>query len=73
MTVTLISQRFDSSCSFIGLDFIARSIVSMRLNGTLLDPENISGNMNPEQKAIFISRFIFHMDKLNRKEKSSLY
>lgn len=72
MSATPLPLRFDSSCSFTGLDFIARSIVYMRLNGTLLDPEDISGNMSQEQKEIFMSRFIFHMDKLSREDKSSL-
>lgn len=57
-------MRFDSSCSFTGLDFLARSIVKIQQNGTQLRAEDVAGNMFPEQKEIFMSRFVFHKARI---------
>lgn len=56
-------KKFDSSCSVTGLDFIARSLVKMEANGTALCPEEISGNMTDELKAIFMARVNFHRNR----------
>lgn len=55
--------HFDSSTTFTGLDFIARSVVVMNQHGSGLIPEDICGNMTPEQKDIFLSRLAFHQAK----------
>ena len=61
MTETLIApKKFDSSSSVTGLDFIARSLVRMEANGTLICPEDVTGNMTDEQKEIFMARVNFH-------------
>ncbi|WP_407579004.1 hypothetical protein [Citrobacter koseri] len=61
-------MRFDSSCSFTGLDFLARSIVKIQKNGTYLDPKKVAGNMHEEQKEIFMSRLAFHQEKTNHQK-----
>lgn len=67
MAETLIPpKKFDSSNSVTGLDFIARSLVTMEANGTPLCPEAMTGNMTDEQKAIFMARLNFHR---NRRDK----
>lgn len=61
--------KFDSTTTFTGLDFIARSLVRMEANGTALCPEAISGNMTGEQKEIFMARLRFH--RLRQKQVSA--
>lgn len=60
MNTPLSPVRFDSTTTFTGLDFIARSLVQMEANGTSLSPEEITGNMTEEQKEIFMARLHFH-------------
>ncbi|WP_407830015.1 hypothetical protein [Trabulsiella odontotermitis] len=58
-------MRFDSSCSFTGLDFLARSVAKIQQNGTFLDPKCVAGNMHEEQKEIFMCRLAFHQERIN--------
>ncbi|ADO47630.1 hypothetical protein Entcl_1365 [[Enterobacter] lignolyticus SCF1] len=37
----LSSVKFDSAFTFVGLDFIARSLVLMEVNGTYIPPLNL--------------------------------
>lgn len=55
--------KFDSTTTFTGLDFIARSLVQMEANGTALCPEAVTGNMTGEQKEIFMARLRFHRNR----------
>ncbi|MBV8044855.1 hypothetical protein [Pluralibacter sp.] len=60
--------KFDSSTSFTGLDFLARSLIRMEQNGTRLEPGDMAGNMTDEQKEIFMARVAFHRDCLSHKK-----
>lgn len=55
--------RFDSTTTFTGLDFIARSLAQMEHNGTDLCPDDVAGNMTEEQRTIFMARLMFHRGK----------
>lgn len=56
---------FDSKYSVVGLDFIAKSIIALHLNGTWLNAMEITGNMTHEQKEIIMARVEFHCEILN--------
>ncbi|MDN8559089.1 hypothetical protein [Citrobacter werkmanii] len=66
MEKTRTSVQFDSSGTGTGLDFIARSLAQREINGTPLCPDSVTGNMNDEQKAIFLARLSFHQSRLKR-------
>ncbi|ADO46936.1 hypothetical protein [[Enterobacter] lignolyticus] len=61
--------KFDSSTSFTGLDFLARSLIRMEQNGTRLEPGDMAGNMTDEQREIFMARVAFHRDCLSHKNR----
>lgn len=63
MAKTTTAEKFDSTTTFTGLDFIARSLVQMEANGTALCPEAVTGNMTSEQKEIFMARLRFHRQR----------
>jgi hypothetical protein len=46
------ATKFDSSTSFTGLDFLARSLIRLEQNGKRLDPGDMAGNMTDEQREI---------------------
>jgi len=46
------------------MDFVARSLAQMEISGSPLCPDAVTGNMSPEQKAIFLARLSFHRSQL---------
>ena len=60
------APKFDSSTSFTGLDFLARSLVRMEQNGTQLNSADMAGNMTDEQRDIFMARLAFHRSRQSK-------
>lgn len=60
----LPSVKFDSAFTFVGLDFIARSLVLMEVNGTCISPASVAGNMTSEQQEILMARWAYHKDRV---------
>lgn len=60
-------EKFDSTSSVTGLDFMVRSLVKMEANGTTLNPDEVTANMTDEQKEIFMARLKFHRNRQDSK------
>lgn len=60
-------DKFDSTSSVTGLDFMVRSLVKMEANGTTLNPDEVTANMTDEQKEIFMARLQFHRNRQDSK------